>query len=84
MSKQEYNLNTASETALDLDLLRKREKELKQDKWRKTVKLFFSNKRAVFGVCLLGFFILMAVIGPIFYEVQSQHVFPGSTPWRPQ
>lgn len=77
MSKQEYNLNTASETALDLDLLRKREKELKQDKWRKTVKLFFSNKRAVFGVCLLGFFILMAVIGPIFYEYSHSTYFLG-------
>ena len=41
------------------------------------------QQEAVFGVCLLGFFILMAVIGPIFYSTVTARI-SWSTPWRPQ
>lgn len=77
MSNQQYNFGTASQATLDLDILRKREKELKRQQRRKTMKLFFGNKRAVFGLCLLMVFILMAFLGPLVYEYKHNTYFLG-------
>lgn len=63
--------------AHDVHNLRQREKELKKKKIYNNIKLFFSNKRAVFGVFLLGLFIALAVLGPIFYEYDHFKYFLG-------
>lgn len=59
------------------DELHKREKELKRQKIRKNLKLFFSNKRAVFGVFLLLFFVLLALVGPLLYDYDHFTYFLG-------
>lgn len=63
--------------AQEIQRLRQREKELKKKKFVKNVKLFFGNKRAVFGVFLLGLFIALAVLGPAFYEYDHFEYFLG-------
>lgn len=61
----------------NLKSLRDREKELKRQKTMKNFQLFFGNKRAVFGVCLLGIFVALAVIGPLLYEYDHFSYFLG-------
>lgn len=64
--------------------LRKRERELRWLHLRKNLSLFFSNKRAVFGVCLLTFFILLALLGPVVYEYSHKEYFLGPRVGAPQ
>ncbi len=61
----------------NLKKLKDREKELKRQKLKNNLKLFFSNKRAVFGVVILAFFIFMAVIGPLLYDYDHFLYFLG-------
>jgi len=65
------------ETNQNIEKLKNREKELKRQKLKKNIKIFFSNKRAVFGVIILLIFVLMALIGPIFYEYDHAVYFLG-------
>jgi len=71
------------ETIKGTSELRKREKELKRKKLKNNIKLFFSNKRAVFGVSILAFFILMAVIGPLVYDYDHFKYFLGPRVGKP-
>lgn len=57
--------------------LRQREKELKKKKIVNNFKLFFGNKRAVFGVFMLTFFIALAVFGPFIYKYDHFKYFLG-------
>lgn len=57
--------------------IRAREKELRSQAFKKNVKLFFGNKRAVFGVCLLTFFLILAFVGPLVYEYYHDEYFLG-------
>lgn len=63
--------------------LRKREKELKRKKLRNNIRLFFSNKQAVFGVSILAFFVLMAVFGPLLYDYDHFKYFLGPRVGKP-
>ncbi len=68
---------TREELAERTAVLKAREKELKRAKRKKTLGLFFGNKRAVFGVCLLSVFLIMALIVPIFYQYDHAKYFLG-------
>lgn len=57
--------------------IKKREKEIKRIKRKNNIDLFLSNKRAVFGLVLLGLFIFMALIGPILYKYDHNAYFLG-------
>ncbi len=63
--------------------LRKRERELKRQKIRNNLHLFFGNKRAVFGVLLLSFFIIMALLGPYFYKYDHFSYYLGPRVGKP-
>lgn len=65
------------EMKLNAQQMRERERQLKRDKRNKNLKLFFGNKRAVFGVVLLGIFILLALVGPLLYEYEHDGYFLG-------
>lgn len=71
MSEQAINPNEHK------DELRRREKELRSRNIKKNLSLFFGNKRAVFGVCLLGFFLLVAFVGPLIYNYDHATYFLG-------
>ena len=66
------------EAVKDIHKLKEREKELKRQKIKLNIKLFFSNKKAVFGVVILVFFLLMAILGPLVYEYDHYQYFLGS------
>ncbi len=68
---------SGSQADFNPESLHARERELKRAKRRKTIKMFFQNKRALFGFCLLMVFILMAVVGPLFYEYNHEAYFLG-------
>lgn len=61
--------------------LRKQERALRIRNLKKNLGLFFGNKRAVFGVCLLTFFLLLAFVGPLVYEYDHEGYFLGP-PYR--
>lgn len=65
------------EAKMNAQQMRQRARQLKRDKRNKNLKLFFGNKRAVFGVVLLGIFILLALVGPLFYEYEHDGYFLG-------
>lgn len=69
-------MNSTENKEMVMDI-RAREKELRSQAWRKNFKLFFGNKRAVFGVCLLGLFLILAFVGPMVYEYQHDQYFLG-------
>lgn len=54
-----------------------REKELKRQKMKNNFTLFFSNKRAVFGVIMLSFFIIISIFGPLIYDYDHFSYFLG-------
>lgn len=55
-----------------LEQLKQREKELRARKRKTNMKLFFGNKRAVFGCCLLACFFILAFVVPLFYEYDHE------------
>lgn len=57
--------------------LRKRERELRTRNLKRNLSLFFGNKRAVFGVCLLGVFVLISLLGPLVYHYDHGVFFLG-------
>lgn len=63
--------------------LRKQERALRIRNLRKNISLFFGNKRAVFGVCLLAFFLLVAFVGPLVYEYDHEGYFLGPRIGKP-
>lgn len=69
MSEQKFN---ASEALL------KREQELKKMHRNEKIRLFVSNKRALFGTLLLGIFILLALVGPMVYSYEHDGYFLGT------
>lgn len=64
----------AAEPAEDM---KKRERELRLQRFKKNLSLFFGNGRAVFGVCLLGVFVLISLVGPLVYEYDHDTYFLG-------
>lgn len=66
-----------SKTREHCDNLRQRERELRSKNIKRNLGLFFGNKRAVFGVCLLGFFLLVAFVGPLVYNYDHATYFLG-------
>ncbi len=75
--------NQKEETKDILEQMKKREQELKKQKHRKNLKLFFSNKRAVFGVILLSVFVFLALFGPMIYEYSHSTFFLGASVGKP-
>ena len=63
--------------------LRKQERALRIRNLKKNFSLFFGNKRAVFGVCLLVFFLLVAFVGPLVYEYDHEGYFLGPRIGKP-
>lgn len=63
--------------------LKEREKEIKRQKLRNNLHLFFGNKRAVFGVLLLSFFIALAILGPLIYDYDHFSYFLGPRVGKP-
>ena len=59
---------TSSMSEEMLQSLKEREKELKRRKIKQNLGLFFHNKRAVFGMILFLFFVVLALVVPHFYE----------------
>ncbi|MEG2939468.1 MAG: ABC transporter permease, partial [Oscillospiraceae bacterium] len=66
-----------SKQAMNEQEMLERGKQLKRDKRNKNLKLFFGNKRAVFGVVLLTIFILLALVGPLVYNYEHDGYFLG-------
>jgi len=48
--------------------MKEREKQLRSQNFRSNLSLFFGNKKAVFGTCLLLFFVIVALFGPAVYK----------------
>lgn len=83
----EEKLDKTLDTAEDLSLmeaeLKRQEKELRRRKRKANLALFFGNKRAVFGVCLLSFFVIMGFIVPLFYPYDHMGYFLGDRFGKP-
>lgn len=60
-----------------VDNLKKREREIKRMKRQNSIRLFLSNKRAVFGLFLFLLFLLIAVFAPVFYHYDHSEYFLG-------
>ena len=54
---------------------RERDRMLRNKKIKESLTAFFSNRWAVFGVCLLSLFLLMAYVGPLFYHYDHAEFF---------
>ena len=63
--------------------LKQQERALRIRNIKKNAALFFGNKRAVFGVFFLGFFLLVAIIGPRVYEYSHDGYFLGPRIGKP-